>query len=246
MLAAVELDDDAAVGPDAVHEVRAERVVTQWELDAVAGQQGPKASLELALGLAVPGRVGVERGSERGAARVAVAEGAHDVVGADVVLELGLGECSSQRWLCVVRGEVEQRAGDGCAEKAAVVDDVAGAENAAVSRRAYLDGGRRCGDDLPASCRRAVAQERVRACGEQRTEEERVFGQQLGSDLGVDARVEAMKAAGAQGALDRRLGDAALQDLRSAHNPVLLAREVRDRGAHRVTNQHANVTAFPT
>ena len=92
MLAAVELDDDSSVAPEAVHFVGADALVAFRKFDLVADEQRAEAALEPALGLAVARGVGIEGGSEVGAARVAPAQRADDVVGAEVVLELGLGE----------------------------------------------------------------------------------------------------------------------------------------------------------
>ena len=75
MLAAVELDRDAAVGPEAVDGPGAEGLVAEWQLDAAVDKEGAEAAFELALGLAVAGGVVVERGSQVGAAWVAAAEG---------------------------------------------------------------------------------------------------------------------------------------------------------------------------
>ena len=130
VLAPVELHDDAPVAPQAVDDVGPERLVAFGQFDAVADQQRAEAPFEPALGLAMARGVGVEGGPEVGAAGVAAAENAHDVVGAEVVLELGLGECLEQRRLLVAHGEVEQGAGDGGGAEASVVHDVAGAEGA--------------------------------------------------------------------------------------------------------------------
>ena len=62
VLAAVELDDDPPCAPDAVDDVRAERLVALGQLDLVADQQRPEAPLEVALGLAVARGVGIEGG----------------------------------------------------------------------------------------------------------------------------------------------------------------------------------------
>lgn len=97
------------------------------ELDAVADEKGSEALLEVALGLAVAWGVGIEGGSERRAPGVAAAEDAGDVVGADVVLELGLGEGLEQRPSLVSRRQVEQGAGHGGAGEAAVLGHVVGA-----------------------------------------------------------------------------------------------------------------------
>jgi hypothetical protein len=91
VLAAVELDCDAAVGPEAVDGPGAEEFVAQGELDLVLDQKLAKAAFEAAAGLAVAGRVVVECFAEVRAAGVAAAEGGLDVGGAEVVVELGFG-----------------------------------------------------------------------------------------------------------------------------------------------------------
>ena len=135
VLAPVELYDDAPVAPQAVDDVGPEPLVAFGQLDAVADEQRAEAPFEPALGLAVARGVGIEGGPEVGAAGVAAAESAHDVVGAEVVLELGLGECLEQRRLLVARGEVEQGAGDGGGAEASVVHDVAGAHGGRLVQR---------------------------------------------------------------------------------------------------------------
>jgi hypothetical protein len=62
VLAAIELDGDAVVGPEAVDGPWAEGFVAQRELDAVLDQQGSEAALEIAPDLAVTGGVVFERG----------------------------------------------------------------------------------------------------------------------------------------------------------------------------------------
>jgi hypothetical protein len=167
VLAAVELDDDAPVAPEAVDDVRAERLVASGQLDAVADQQRSEAPLEGALRLAVTGRVGIEGGSEVGTARVAAAERADDVVGTDVVLELGLGEGLEERRLAVAGGEIEQGACDRGAAEAPVPRDVARADRTAVSRCADLYRDRRGRDDPSRLCAvsPAGAASRSRCCG---------------------------------------------------------------------------------
>ena len=128
VLAPVELDDDAALAPQAVDRPRADRLVALGQLDAVADEQRAEAALQAALHLAVARRVLVQRGAQVGAARVPAAQRALDVGGAQVVLELGFGERAQQRAAVVAGREVQQGARDGGGGEAAVVGAVAGAQ----------------------------------------------------------------------------------------------------------------------
>jgi hypothetical protein len=94
VLAAIELDDDAPLAPQTVDRPGAHLLVALRKLDPAAKEEAAEASLEAALHLAVAGRVLCEGRSEVGAARVAAAQRALDVRGAQVVLELGFGERS--------------------------------------------------------------------------------------------------------------------------------------------------------
>ena len=79
MLAPVELDDDAAVGPEAVDGPGAEGLVSQRELDRALDEQPAEAALEPALRFAVAGRVVSQCSAQIGAARVPAAQRALDV-----------------------------------------------------------------------------------------------------------------------------------------------------------------------
>ena len=85
------------LAPQAVDRPRADGLVALRQLDAVADEQVAEAALQAALHLAVAGRVLLQRGAQVGAARVAAAQGALDVRGAQVVLELGFGERAEER-----------------------------------------------------------------------------------------------------------------------------------------------------
>ena len=214
VLAAVELDDDAAVRPEAVDGPWTDELVSERQLDLSADQQSAEAALEVALHLAMTGRVRLEDGSEVGAAGVTASERAVDVGGAEVVVELGFGEGAEEGLAVVARGEVEEGAGYRCGAEAAVVGGVGWAEAAAlVEDQAFGDRssprhgqlglrrGRR--DDLPAPGGGPVAEEGAIACGENRGNEETVLCQQFGRDRRIDAYVDAVQSAGAQGAVDR-------------------------------------------
>jgi hypothetical protein len=112
VLAAIELDRDAVRGPEAVDGPGAEGFVSQRQLDVVLDEQQPEAALEVAAGFAVAGGVSFERGAEVRAARVAPAEGAEDVDGAGVVVELGLRERAEESALVIAGGEVQEGARD--------------------------------------------------------------------------------------------------------------------------------------
>jgi hypothetical protein len=104
VLAAVELDDDAVLRPEAVDGVWADRLVPERQLDAVADEQPAEAALEVALDRAVAWRVGYYGGAQVGAAGVAASERAFDVGGAKVVVELGFGERSEEGFVVVAGG----------------------------------------------------------------------------------------------------------------------------------------------
>jgi hypothetical protein len=57
VLAAVELDRDAAVGPEAVDGPGTDGLVAQREFDSVADEESAEAALEVALDVAVAGSV---------------------------------------------------------------------------------------------------------------------------------------------------------------------------------------------
>jgi hypothetical protein len=82
VLAPVELDDDAAVAPEAVDRPGTELLVAQRQLDSPLEEELAEAALELALDLAVAGGVFVQCGAQVGAARVAAAQRALDIRGA--------------------------------------------------------------------------------------------------------------------------------------------------------------------
>jgi hypothetical protein len=128
VLAAVELDCDAVVGPEAVDGPGAEGFVAKGELYAVFDEQSAEAAFEVALHLAVARGVGFDRGSEVGAAGVAAAQGAEDVFGAGVVVELGFGQGAQEGAVVVADSEVQKGAGDGGAWKTGIEGDVVRAE----------------------------------------------------------------------------------------------------------------------
>jgi hypothetical protein len=84
-------------------------------------------------------RVLVQRGSEVGAARVAAAQRARDVRGAQVVVELGFGECAEEGSVVVAGCEVEEGARDGGGGEAAVEGEVVCAQVAADVKLQTLD-----------------------------------------------------------------------------------------------------------
>ena len=78
----------------------------------MADQKVAKPALQAALHLAMAGRVLCEGRSEVGAARVPAAQGALDVRGAQVVLELGFRQRAQERAAVIAGGEVQERARD--------------------------------------------------------------------------------------------------------------------------------------
>ena len=92
VLAPIELDGDALVGPQAVDRPRPDGLVALGQLDAVLDEKVAEAPLEAALHLAVAGRVVLQCRAEVGAARMPAAQRALHVRGTQVVLELGFRE----------------------------------------------------------------------------------------------------------------------------------------------------------
>ena len=107
VLASVEFDHNPAVRPEAVDGPGTEALVAQWKVDPAPEQELAKAAFQVALDLAMARGMLFESGAQVGAARMAASERAPDVIGAQVVLELGFGEGSQQRVAVVAGREVQ-------------------------------------------------------------------------------------------------------------------------------------------
>ena len=156
----------------------------------MADQKVAKPALQAALHLAMAGRVLCEGRSEVGAARVPAAQGALDVRGAQVVLELGFRQRAQEPAAVIARREVQEGARDGGGREAAVVGDVAWAQARAVehleaghrpasSRRGKRDHRGRGRNDAPAPGRRPVTQQSTIARGQQGGNEVPLLGEQF-------------------------------------------------------------------
>jgi len=155
-----------------------------------------------------------QRGAEVRAARVAVAQGALDVGGAQVVVELGLGERAQQGAAVIAHREVQEGARDGGGREAAVLGAVARAQAQAVEhldardRRAASWRGQRDHrgkgrNEAPAPGRRPVAEQGALAAGQQGGDEVPLLGEQFWRHRRVHAPVHAVQLADAQSAADR-------------------------------------------
>jgi hypothetical protein len=148
------------------------------------------------------------------------------------VVELGFGEGSEEGGVRVVRGEVEEGSGDGGGGEVAVDGDVRRSQGALMQSRPCrsrtlmrsrkLDLGRRRCDQLPSPGRGAVTQERARARSAQGGNEETVLGDVLRRERRIDAEVEAVQPARAQGTDDRRSAHPGRQQLRAGDDRVLI------------------------
>ena len=185
----------------------------------MADQKVAKPALQAALHLAMAGRVLCEGRSEVGAARVPAAQGALDVRGAQVVLELGLRQRAQERAAVIAGGEVQERARDRGGREAAPVGDVAWAQPRAVehleaghrpasSRRGKRDHRGRGGDDAPAPGRRAVTEQCTIARGQQGGNEVPILGEQFRRHRRVHAAMDAVQVAAVQRATDLAATDA--------------------------------------
>jgi hypothetical protein len=231
VLAAVELDNDPLVAPQAVDRPGPDGRVALWQLNAAADQEPAKAPLELALGRPPAGDVGVQRGAQFGAARVATAQRELRVGGAQVVMELGLGQRAKERALLISGGEVEEGAGDGGGGKPAVLGGVAGAQppedvklqalDRAMPWHRQLHHRGRGGNEAPAPGRRAVTEERTLARGQQAGDEVPFLGEKSRRHRCVHAAVDAVQPARAQRATNRRAAYARGEQLLAGQNPVL-------------------------
>ena len=214
VLAAVELDGDAPLAPQAVDRPRPDGLVALrssmlWPMSRSRKRRSRRlfispwpgaCSFSAARRLALPG---CPRRKVRSTS-----------CGAQVVLELGFGErSSSARWL-VAGGEVQERARDRGGREAAVSRGVARAQVAAdedrqplgpraVSRHRELDHRGRGRNDAPAPGRRPVTEQGPVARGQQGGDEVPLLGEQFGRHRRVHAAMDAVQPAGADGAIDR-------------------------------------------
>src|SRR5512133_1902395 len=132
MLAPIELDDDAPLGPEAVDCPGPDLLVAPREFDPVADEELAEAPFQAALHLAVAGGVLAQRGAEVRAARVAAAQRALDVGRPEIVVELSFRESAQERTPVVAHGEVQEGARDGGGREPAVLGAVARAQAQAV------------------------------------------------------------------------------------------------------------------
>ena len=138
VLAAVELDGDAAVAATGSRPSTGRRARCAAAARCRVDEEVAEAALQAALHLPVARGVLLQRGAEVGAARVPAAQGALQVLRAQVVLELGFRERSQQRAVVVAGGEVQEGARDRGGREAAVERGVARAQVAADEDRQPL------------------------------------------------------------------------------------------------------------